>query len=51
MTDHERQEPYCHECGGDDLACVMHVANGVVWQCRDCDHLFVGPSLSSDATP
>lgn len=32
----EDQEPYCHECGSEDLAYLEQYANGSEYKCRVC---------------
>lgn len=32
----EDQEPYCRECGGDDLSYLEQYANGSEYKCRSC---------------
>ncbi|HYH14949.1 MAG TPA: hypothetical protein VD794_07010 [Flavisolibacter sp.] len=31
-------EPYCTNCGGDNLAYIEQYACGEHWECKDCKH-------------
>lgn len=35
----EEQEPYCRECGSEDLAYVEQYANGREYKCRVCGNV------------
>ncbi len=37
----EDAEPYCDECGSENLAYKYSYANGDEWQCRDCGNMFI----------
>jgi len=39
--DKEDDEPYCVECGGDDLAFLAQYANGDHWECKECKNKFM----------
>ena len=34
-------DPYCTDCGGEDLAYIDQYANGEYWKCKDCGKQFI----------
>ena len=37
----EEKEPYCDECGNEDLAYLGNYPNGENWKCRECNYEFL----------
>lgn len=35
----QETEPYCRECGGEDLAYIEQTADGEYYKCRACGHV------------
>ena len=41
LPEDSETEPYCIDCGNNDLAYIAQYANGNYWKCRECDKEFI----------